>query len=52
MGAVRDDVEVAEILALLGASFSAAQRVGARDRLFAIVCDGLRPPPRRKRVSA
>ena len=48
-GAVRDDVEVTDVLALLGASLSAAQRGGARDRLFAILCDGLRRP--RKRLS-
>ena len=50
-GAVRRDVDAKDVITLLGASLGAAQRGGARDRLFAIVCDGLRPP-RKKRVSA
>ena len=41
-GAVRDDVEVADVLALLGASLTAA-RTGTRNRIFEIVRDGLRP---------
>lgn len=49
-GAVRRDVEVTDVLALLGASLWATQRGGARDRLFAILCDGLRPPRRRVTV--
>ena len=49
-GAVRKDVEVADVIAFLGASLGAAHRGGSRETLFALVCDGLRPP--RRRVSA
>jgi len=47
--AVRDDVTVEDIVALVVGLFAAIERHAgarsARDRLFAIVCHGLRPPP-------
>jgi AcrR family transcriptional regulator len=49
-GALRKDVAVHEVLALVTASFTAMERYGgdarARERMFTIVCDGLRPPRR------
>jgi AcrR family transcriptional regulator len=53
-GAVRADAAVPEILALVSAAFSAMDRYGgdarARERMFTIICDGLRPPARRQRA--
>jgi AcrR family transcriptional regulator len=43
-GALRDDVDVEDVLALVSGTFAAIERHRkARDRLVAIVCDGLRP---------
>jgi AcrR family transcriptional regulator len=46
-GAVRRDVEAAEVLALVTATSGSIERLGPggrrRERLFAILCDGLRP---------
>ena len=47
-GAVRRDVSVVEVQALVMGTFAASDQVGAasarmRERLLAIVCDGLRP---------
>ena len=47
-GAVRRDVSVGEVMALVMGTFGSIERMGVsargRDRLMAIVCDGLRPP--------
>jgi len=47
-GVVREDAAVPEVLALVTAAFSAMDRYGgdarSRERMFTIVCDGLRPP--------
>lgn len=47
--AVREDVGVPEIVALITGAFGSIDRLGggprARERLLAIVSDGLRPPP-------
>jgi AcrR family transcriptional regulator len=47
-GAVREDVGVPEVMALMTGAFGSLERYGAgtrgRDRLLAIVLDGLRPP--------
>jgi AcrR family transcriptional regulator len=49
-GAVRDDVELPEVYALLAGASRAAVRAGldeeARSRLFAVIADGLAPGPR------
>jgi AcrR family transcriptional regulator len=49
-GAVRPDVGVPEVLALMTGAFTSIDRLGAgpkaRERLLAIVCDGLRGPAR------
>jgi AcrR family transcriptional regulator len=50
-GAVRPDVEAADVLAFLGASLAAAQRGTSGDVLFTLVCDGLRPPKPRPYAS-
>jgi AcrR family transcriptional regulator len=53
-GAVRRDVGVLEVLALITGAFAWMDRLGpsaqGRERLFAIVCDGLRPRTRSRRV--
>ena len=44
-GALRDDVDADDVLALVRGTFAAIdrRRGAARDRLVGIVCDGLRP---------
>jgi AcrR family transcriptional regulator len=47
VGAVREDVGVLEVLALVTGTFASMDRLGSggargRERLFAVVCDGLR----------
>jgi AcrR family transcriptional regulator len=53
-GAVRRDVGVLEVLALITGAFSWMDRLGSgakdRERLFAVVCDGLRPRPQERRA--
>jgi AcrR family transcriptional regulator len=49
-GDVRAGVDVADVFALMGATFAAAARErGAQARMFAIVVDGLRAPRVRRR---
>jgi AcrR family transcriptional regulator len=47
-GAVRDDVQLDDILSVVAGLFAAIERhpagSRARDRLLALACDGLRPP--------
>ncbi|WP_224363428.1 TetR/AcrR family transcriptional regulator [Hyalangium versicolor] len=48
-GAVREDIEASEIVALVGGVFTAVQRMGgdsrSRRRMFDVMCDGLRVRP-------
>jgi AcrR family transcriptional regulator len=48
-GAVRADISVKEILALIGGAYASIERQGisekGRDRMLAVVFDGLRAPP-------
>ena len=55
-GAVRRDLEVADLIGLLAGTSRAIEYAGpdttARDRILAVVLDGLRPPSQRTSISS